>query len=232
VNNAFLLTRLIHARPTFQPFRDVTPVGILSVQPMVLVVNKEVPANSVREFIDWARERPGAVEYASAGAASYGHLATALFAQMAGLKMVHVPYQGEAPMTMALRAGQVKAMMTASSPSIMGAIKDGQIKLLGIAAAQPVPWMPGVPLVSQALPGFVTEVWYGFVAPAGTPPAAVTRINAAMNQALASAEIRDRFMASGARAVNVTPAEFAAALKEENARWERSVGQLGIRIES
>lgn len=231
VNNGFLLTPLIHAKPTFQT-KDFTPVGILSVQPMVMVTNREMPAANVREFIEWARARPGAVEYASAGAASYGHLATALFAQTTGLKMVHVPYQGEAPMTMALRSNQVKLMMTAPSPSIMGAVKEGSLKLLGVASSKPVSWLPGVPVVGDSVPGFVTEVWYGFVAPAATPPAAVARINAAMNKALAAQDIRDKFAASGAQAVNVTPAEFAAALKQENARWEQSVPKLGIRIEA
>ncbi len=231
VNNGFLLTPLINPKASFQPFRDFTPVGILSVQPMVMVTGASVPATNVREFVEWVRSRPGAVEYASAGAASYGHLATALFAQQAGLQMVHVPYQGEAPMTMALRSGEVKLMMTAPSPSIMGAVKEGSLKLLGVASAQPVPWLPGLRTVGEAVPGFVTEVWYGFVAAAGTPPAAVARINAAMNKALATQEIRDKYAASGAQAVNVTPEQFALALRQENARWEQAVPKLGIRIE-
>lgn len=229
VNNAFLISPLLQSKPLFQT-RDLRPVGILSISPMVLVTNKTVPANDVRGFIEWAKQQ-SSVEYASAGPASYGHIATALFAERAGLKMLHVPYKGEAPMTMALRGNEVKLMITAPSPSIMGAVKAGDLKLLAVAAARPVSWLPGVPLVSEVLPGFSTEVWYGFVAPAATPNAAVERLNAAMNKALASQEIRDKFHANGAQAVNVSPAEFEAALRKENAVWEESLPKLGIRIE-
>src|SRR5690606_18069214 len=131
-----------------------------------------VPANGVQEFIEWAKAHPGAAEYASAGASSLGRLYTALFAQQAGLNMVHVPYQGEAPMTMALRAGEVKFMMTAPSSSIMGAVRDGKLKLLGVASPKPWPLLPGTRLAAEAVPGFDAKVWYGFVAPIGTPPAA------------------------------------------------------------
>ncbi len=231
VNNALLTTPLMLSKPPFQPLKDFKAVGLISRQPMVMVVNKDVPADNLRQFIDWIRRQPNAVEFAAAGIGSYGHIASAMFFQLTGLRGLFIPYKGEAPMTMAVRSGEVKMLMTAPSPPMMGAVKEGQLKLLGVAGDRAPPWMPDAPLIKDVVPGMVTEVWYGFVAPASMPQATVQRINQAMNKALTTPEVRDRLMSTGTQVVTVSPEELTESLVRESRQWETTLPKLNIRLD-
>ena len=180
VNNGFVITPLLNPKAGYDALRDFTAVSLVTTSPMVLVVNNEVPADNVAEFIDYIRSRPAGIEYGSAGTASFGHMATALFSQATGLNMVHVPYKGEAPMTMALRTGEVKALITTPSPTMMSAVRAGQLRLLGVASQRPAPLLPGVRPIAETVPGYAAEVWFGLFAPTGTPPEHVARLNEAL----------------------------------------------------
>ncbi|RZI95907.1 MAG: tripartite tricarboxylate transporter substrate binding protein, partial [Rubrivivax sp.] len=158
VNNGFVITPHLNKQAGYDALKNFTAVSLVTTSPMVLVVNNEVPSSTVPEFIEYIKSRPAGIEYGSAGTASFGHMATALFSQATGLNMVHVPYKGEAPMTMALRTGEVKLLITTPSPSMMGAVRDKQLKLLGVASTKPAPLLPGVRQISDTVPGYSAEV--------------------------------------------------------------------------
>jgi tripartite-type tricarboxylate transporter receptor subunit TctC len=231
VNNGLVITPLVNRQAGYDPVKDFAPISVVSTSPMVLVVNNAVPANTVPEFIAYARSQAKGVEYGSAGAASFGHMATALFSQAAGVDMVHVPYKGEAPMTLAVRSGEVKVLITTPSPSMLGAVKQGQLKLLGVASTGPAPLLPGVPRIGDTVPGYSAEVWFGLLAPAGTPPEIVAKINDAVARAVALPEIREKFAGVGALAVSNSPAAFGQTVKADYARWGDLIRKTGIKAE-
>lgn len=231
VNNGLVITPLVNKGVGYDPIKDLTPVSIVSTSPMVLLVNSELPVRNVREFIDYAKKVPGGVEYGSAGTASFGHMATALFSQSTGLKMTHVPYKGEAPMSMALRSGEVKVLITTPSPTIMGAVKDGKLRLLAVASAEPAPLLPGVKRVSETVPGFTADVWFGLFAPRGTPPDVVARLNTALATVLASPDIKEKFAGVGASAESDAPQVFGRIVRDESARWADLIAKTGIKAE-
>src|SRR5690606_32013789 len=136
---------------------------------------------------------------------SFGHMATALFSQATGVNMVHVPYKGEAPMTMALRSVEVQALITTPSPSMIGAVKQNQLKLLRVASTKPAPLLPGVKQIADTVPGYSAEVWFGLFAPAGTPPEHIARLNGALAQVLAMPDIKEKYAGVGASATHSAP---------------------------
>lgn len=231
VNNGFVITPLVNKSANYDPVKDFAPVSVVSTSPMVLVVNASVPANDVRSFIEYAKAQPAGIEYGSAGTASFGHMATALFSQATGLNMTHIPYKGEAPMSLALRTGEVKVLITTPSPQIMGAVKEGKLKLLGVASAKPAPLLPGVKQISDTVPGFTAEVWFGLFAPKGTPPETVAKLNAALVKVLAMPETKEKFASVSAQAESTSPAIYAKMVREESARWADLIAKTGIKAE-
>ena len=231
VNNGVVITPYLYKQAGYDPIKDLSPISVVTTSPMVLVVNPSVPANDVREFISYVKSQPKGIEYGSAGTASFGHMATALFAQATGLEMVHVPYKGEAPMTMALRSGEVKVLITTPSPSMMGAVREGKLKLLGVASTQPAPLLPGVRQISDVVPGYSAEVWFGLFAPAGTPPEIIAKLNEAVAKVVAMPEIKEKFAGVGALATSNLPAAFGQIVKAESVRWGDLIRKTGIKAE-
>ena len=172
----------------------------------------------MREFVNYVKAQPAGIEYGSAGTASFGQMATALFSQATGLNMVHIPYKGEAPMTMALGSGEVKVLIATPSPSMMGAVGEGKLKLLAVASNQPAPLLPGVKQVFDTVPGFTAEVWFGLFAPAATPPEVVAKLNDAMVKVMGAQDIKDKFAGVGALAVSNSPAAFSQIVRAESVR--------------
>jgi tripartite-type tricarboxylate transporter receptor subunit TctC len=222
-NGPSAIVPLLQKDVGYDPVKDFAPVSLVSIAPLVLVLHPSVPAGNVKELVAWARTQPGGVEYATAGAGSLGHLATELFAKEAGLKLVHVPYKGQAPSTMAVLNGEVKMLLTTSSDSMGAAVKDGKLKLLGVSTAKPSPLMPGAPTIGQSLQGFEVNVWFGILAPAGTPAPVITRLNAAIRTVLADPEIQRKFMGYGSIATASTPQEFATMIGAEVPKWKSVV---------
>ncbi|MGE0097389.1 MAG: Bug family tripartite tricarboxylate transporter substrate binding protein [Hydrogenophaga sp.] len=231
VNNGFVITPHLNKQAGYDALKNFTAVSLVTTSPMVLVVNNEIPANTVPEFIEYIKSRPAGIEYGSAGTASFGHMATALFSQATGLNMVHIPYKGEAPMTMALRTGEVKLLITTPSPSMMGAVKERQLKLLGVASSKPAPLLPGVKQISDTVPGYSAEVWFGLFAPAGTPPAHIAKLNDALAKVLAMPEIKEKYAGVGASATHSTPAAFNEITRAESARWSDLISKTGLKAE-
>lgn len=203
----------------YDPIRDFAPVSLVSIAPLTLVVHPSVPAGDVKELIAYAKTQANGLDYASAGAGSLGHLATELFAKEAGIKLVHVPYKGQGPSTMAVLNGEVKMLLTTSSDVQDSAVKAGRLKLLAVSTAQPSPLMPGAPTIGQSLPGYETSVWFGILAPAGTPAPVIARLNAAIAEVLKDPELQKKFVGYGCVATPSTPQAFGTMIAAEVPKW-------------
>ena len=168
------------------------------------------------------------MSFAITGAGSLGHLASELFGKDAGIKLVHVPYKGQGPSTMAVMNGEVKMLLTTSSDTQDAAVKAGKLKLLGVSTAKPSPLMPGAPSIAESLPGYDVAVWFGILAPAKTPPAVIAKLNAAIREVLAQPDIQKKFVGYGCIATPSTPQEFAAMIGAEVPKWKSVVESAKI----
>ena len=216
----------------YESLKDFSPVSLVSTAPLFVVVNGAVPAATVRQLIDYAKAQPNPLEYATAGIGSLGHLSSELFARAAGIRMTHVPYKGQAPTTNAVLTGEVKVLITTSSAAMNSHIAAGKLKLLAISSAEPSPLAPaGTPLVNQTLPGYVVDIWFGILGPAGMPAEVVGRLNDAIGKALAQPDVQTRFTGFGVVATHSTPKRLADLIAEEVPRWAQVVREAGIRAE-
>ncbi len=206
------------------------PITVLALVPNVVTARAELPAGSVRELIAYAKAHPGKVTYASQGNGSTSHLSASMLQSMAGLDLVHVPYKGEGPALVDLVAGRVDIFIG----NLAAALKfhqSNRAKILAVASTRRSPVLPDVPTVIEAgLPGFVTSAWFGLVAPPGTPPAVLAKINADAVEALKLPDVRARFLEQGAEPVGNTPAEMAAFVREEMARWQEVIRSANVTL--
>lgn len=231
-NNGVVIAPLLNDKAGYDALKDFKPVTLVTAVPMVLVANKtNVPANNLKDFLQYARQQSNGIMYASAGTASYGHLATARFSQMAGLKVEHIPYRGEAATTLAVRTGEVQMLMTTPSAAMLGQVQQGNLTMLGVATPHPSPVVPGAPTIDSVVPGFSAEVWFGLLAPAGTPDGVVQKINTAMVKIMNDESLKARLMPTGALPRTSTPAEFAEIMKSETAQWRDIITQYNIKAD-
>ena len=225
------INQSIYPRLPFDPIKDFAPITLVATVPNVLVVNPEVPANSVAELIALAKAKPGELNFASSGNGSSIHLSGELFKVMAGVDMVHVPYKGSGPAVIDLLGGQVE-MMFDNLPSSAPHIKAGKLRPLGVTSKERSPTLPDVPTIAEAgVPGYEALSWFGVLAPAGTPDAVVARLQEEIAKALADPAMQARFAELGAVPVGDTPAEFAAFIGTETAKWADVVQKAGITLE-
>jgi tripartite-type tricarboxylate transporter receptor subunit TctC len=226
VSNPFILSKL-----PFDTEKDLVPVSLVTRVPHVLTVHPSVPARSVKELIALAKARPGSLLYATAGNASSNHLATELFAYMAGVKLVHVPYKGAGSALTSMLSGET-AMMVATLASAVQHFKTGRLIPLGISTIARDSTLPNVPTVAEAgVPGYEVFEWQGVVVPTGTPAPVITRLHQEIVKALAVPEVRERIVGVGARPVGSTPAELGAHIKKELAIWSKVVKAAGVRVD-
>jgi len=214
----------------YDPRTSFTPVALMARVPNVLVVNPQVPARDVRELIALAKARPGELHYASGGNGSAAHLAMEYFKLKADIDVVHVPYRGTAPAVTDVLAGQVEMIMT-GVPAVQQHVKAGKLRALGVSSLVPVASMSGVPTIATTLPNFEAIQWYGIVAPAGTPPEIVLRLNAEINRSLGTEKLKERLESEGAEAAPDSPAAFGALISSEIARWKPVVARANMRPE-
>ena len=213
----------------YDVLKDFTPVVQLVNSQFVLSVRSSVPVNSVKELIALARAEGGKLAYASSGIGSSNHLAGELFKTMAGIAMAHVPYKGAGPALSAVLAGEVGVIFS-SSASVIGHARAGRVRMLAVTGPKRTPIMPDIPTIAESgVPGYSVTGWYGFVAPARTPKAVISRLNAAVNDALPG--LRERYASLGADVSGGTAPEFGAFLKEEHEKWGRVVKLSGARVE-
>ena len=213
----------------YDPIKSFTPISIFATGPNVLVVNPELPVKSVKELLALVKQKPGELNYASAGVGSFQHLGGELFKLMAGANMVHVPYKGGGPAMQDVIAGHVKIIFS-SLVQTTPFIQSGQLRALGTGGAKRSSVLPDVPTIAEAgVPGYVADNWWGIVAPAGLPAPIAEKLYKASQAALKAPELKAQFDREGASVVVMTSDEFAEYIKTEIVKWGRVVkeGKIG-----
>jgi tripartite-type tricarboxylate transporter receptor subunit TctC len=214
----------------FDPAKDLAPVSLAFTTDNALIVNPNMPAQTVAEFLALARSRPGAFSYGSAGAGSSTHMAAELFRLAAGIQVLHVPYRGSAPALNDTVAGNVQFMVD-QLPSCIGQIQAGRVRALAVTGPRRSPLLPEVPTVAEAgLPGAENTSWGAVLVPAGTPEAAIARLGAAVREAVGVPAVKERMAQAGADAAASSPAELAALMRREAERWGKVVKDAGISV--
>ncbi len=215
---------------SYDPLKDFAAISNIGANGFVIAVNASLPVNNLKEFVEYAKARPGQLNYGSGGPGSLTHLAAALFLQRAGINMVHVPYKGGAPALADTIAGQVQ--MYAGSPSeLIAHAKGGKLKLLGITSDRRNAQLPDVPAIAELYPGFKAVTWNGLLAPANLPKPVVDRLAQEMQKTMKDPAFLDRLAKMGLDPVPTTPAEFAAEMKNEYAMWRDVIKAAGISVE-
>lgn len=230
-NGPISIAPLLQKGVTFDPLRSFAPVSLVSKAPLVLVASEKVPVTDVAGLIAYAKAQGKPMMYATAGPGSLGHLSTERFLNQSGLQMVHVPYRGQALTTFAIFSGEVDLLLTTTSDSLNEHIRAGKVKLLGVSSSDTSPVAPGAAPIGKSLNGFVVETWFGMLAPAGTPPEIVEKLNAALKSTLSTPQIRERFLSYGVEAASSTPAELGALIAEEIPAWRQVIQQRNVKAE-
>jgi tripartite-type tricarboxylate transporter receptor subunit TctC len=226
---AHVVNPSLHAKLPFDWEKSFAPVMLMGRSPNVLVVRPDSPYHSVKDIIAAAKAHPGKLTFASQGSGTSAHLDGELFKALTGTNLTHIPYKGAGPALTDLLGGQVDMMFaTASAAGPM--IQSGRVRALGVTTKDrsPSPALATVPAIAETVPGYAADAWYGLLAPAGTPPAVITRLNAAARKAVASDLFRSKVESEGLVPTPGTPEELAAYLKSEEARWSKVVKDAHI----
>ncbi len=221
----------LYKKLPYDHIKDFAPVSLIGTVPNALVVHPSVPAKSVQEFIAYAKANPGKINYGSSGVGSPPHLSMELLRSLTGINLVHVPYKGAGPALADLLGGQVQAMCT-SLAGLINFIKSGRVRALGVTTAKRNPQLPDVPtIVESGIPGYEVTIWYAVFAPVATPRAIVQKLNTEMVKALNSPEMKERMALQGMDPAPSTPAELAAFVKVETAKWAKAAKDSGATAE-
>ena len=221
----------LQAKLPYDPVRDFAPITLIASAPLIVVVHPSLPVKSIAELVQYAKARPGQLNFASSGGGSIAHLAPEMLNAMAHVKLTHVPYKGTAPALVDLLSGQVQLMMN-SAVSMLSQLRGGKLRAIAATGARRLAALPELPTVAESgVPGYEVASWYGLLAPAQTPRAIVDRLNREVVAILRQPEVRDRLAADGAEAVGNSPEEFAAHIRRELARWAAVIKAAGIRPE-
>ncbi len=219
----------LYSRLPYDPDKDFTPVCGLALLPLVMAINAELPVKSVQELISYSKEK--SLNFASSGNGGAPHMAAELFKSVTGAPITHVPYKGSGPAVADLVGGRVQIMFDAA-PSLIAHIRSGRLRVLAAASAQRNPLLSDAPTFAElGYPKVAVSLWYGLLAPAGTPPPAVERLNREVVKVLESADVRQTLQARGAEPMPGTPQAFAAFMREERTKWAPVVKQAGIRLD-
>jgi tripartite-type tricarboxylate transporter receptor subunit TctC len=220
----------LSAKPGYDPFRDFTPVTVLVRQPIVLAVHSSLGIKSIGELVEYAKRHPG-LGYATSGAGNPQHYVGEWFRKMAGIEMTHIPYKGGGQAVTDFIGGQVPVAVLGSTP-LMPHHRAGTVRILAQSLHERAEALPDVPTFEEAgYKGLVIEQWQGVMAPAGTPPAVVARLNAEIVKALGNGGVRERYSATGLEAVGNSPEQFARQLRDDYEKFGRLTRELRIKID-
>jgi len=220
----------LYAKLNFDMPRDFAPISLVASTAYVLVIHPTVPVRSVKEFITLAKRTPDRLTYASSGLGGPAHLSGELFATLAGVRMVHVPYKGSSPGTTSVIAGETDAMFSNLVPALP-AIKAGRLRPLGVTSARGSSILPEVPPLAATLPGFDVEQLYGLLSPAGTSREIVRRLNAEIHKAVQNIDVKARLLNDGSEVLVSSPEEFERRISSEIAKWSKVIKAAGIKEE-
>jgi tripartite-type tricarboxylate transporter receptor subunit TctC len=231
VSSTFTTGAAIRTNLQYDAVKSFKPVAILGKGPLLITVPTDSPYKTLADLVAAAKASPGKLNYGTSGAGSINHFATELFTDAADIRMTHVPYKGMGPATNDLLAGQIQVLV-ASAPSILGQVKGGRVRALAVTSATRSPVAPDLPALEQSgFKGSATELWWGVLAPAGTPQTIVDRLNAEINKIVLSAEMKEFFLKEGAEPVAMKPAEFEALVAAEIERWKKVAKAADIKPE-
>lgn len=231
ITAAFTMGAAMRTKLPYDPINDLAPVTIFAIAPSMMVVHPSLPAKSVKELIAFAKANPGKLNYGSSGSGAPYHIATEMFKSMAGIDIAHVPYKGAAPAVVAALSGEV-ALLIANIISALPQAKSGRLRALGVTTLKRSPLAPHIPTIAEAgLPGYEFATWFGMLAPAGTPQAAIQRLYAESRQAVNTAELRAAVVADGADTAELTPDQYAQVIKSDIQRYTRLAKQIGMRVD-
>jgi tripartite-type tricarboxylate transporter receptor subunit TctC len=214
----------------YDPVKDLQPISFVTTLPLFLAVHPSVPASTVKEYIELVKSKPGQYNYGSTGIGSASHLIGEYFNYLAGLKMTHIPYKGGAPAMIGFMGGEVQSMFATGLDSLQH-VRAGKLKILAVTTEKPTDLAPGVPTVNESLPGFNGVLWFGLLAPAGTPPEVVAKVQDAVSKAVARPNVKKAFNDLSTDAVSNTPAEFSRVIAAELAQWNKVVKESGAKFE-
>jgi tripartite-type tricarboxylate transporter receptor subunit TctC len=211
----------------FDPARDLVPITNVASGPQVIAVGMGVPVKDLKELVAYAKANPKAINFGSAGVGTQTHLAAENFAHAAGIDIMHVPYKGESAAMTDLIGGQIQL----ATPNLGGAIahiQQGRLRALAVTSRERSPQLPDVPAASEVIPGFENAGWFGLMAPAGTPREVIDRVYRDSAKVLTSEEFRGKLLQQGMVPVANSPADFAAAIREESGRWAKVIKERGL----
>jgi len=213
---------------SFDPVKDFAPITEIASLPMMLVVHPSIPAKNLAEFIALAKASPAGLDYASSGPGTSTHLAAEMFNTMANVRLVHVPYKGNAEVFNALLGGHIKVHFSLV-PSGIPHVRAGKLRVLAVTSEKRLPYLPDVPTIAESgFPAYEISSWQGMLAPAGTPPAVVTKINGEMIELLKTPAMRERMAREGADPVGSSPQQFGERVKSEVDKWTRVAKAAGL----
>ena len=219
----------LYSKLPYDPVKDFTPVSGLALLPLIMAVNAELPARSVNEVIAYAKSNP--VNFASSGNGGAPHMAAELFKSVTGAPLTHVPYKGSGPAVADLVGGRVQIMFDAA-PSLIAHIRSGRLRVLAAASAERNRLLPEVPTFGElGYPKVAVSLWYGLLAPAGTPTPIVEKLNREVAKALGSPDVREKLLAQGAEPMPGSPDAFASFMQQEMAKWAPVVKQAGVKLD-
>ncbi len=226
-----VISPALYRKLPYDTERDFAPIAIANTTQLMLVAHISVPSKSVKELIALARAKPKLLTYASSGSGGISHLAAHLFSSMAGIELLHVPYKGMGPGLTDVVAGQVN--MVFPDPAVaLPHVRAGRLNALGVTGAKRVPSAPNIPTLAEAgVPGYEVPVWYGYLAPRGTPRVVIDKIHDGVAKAMAGTELRERYLSEGGDATVRGPEAFAALIREQLPKWARIVSDSGVRID-
>jgi tripartite-type tricarboxylate transporter receptor subunit TctC len=228
---AFAINAAAKKNLPYDPIKSFTPIAELSTLPLMLVVHPSLPVNSVQELVAMAKQKPGQLNYASSGSGTSPHLAAEMFKSMAGVDMIHIPFKGNAEASNALLGGHVPIYF-ALVPPFLAHVKSGALRALAVTTERRIDSLPHAPTIAElGYAGFEISSWQGLFVPAGTPPAAVARLNSEVGRIINLPEVRARIEREGATPVAGTAEQFGAKVASEIAKWKRVIEQSGAKLD-
>lgn len=221
VSSSMTTNSAVQTKMPFDPVKSFAPVAMFARGPFIVAVNNDFAARTPAELISAVKANPGKFNYASSGTGSVNHFATELLRSMApGFDITHVPYKGQGPAVTDVIGNQVQLMIS-SGPSILPMVRNGKLRAIGITSLQPSPVAPDLTPMAAAVPGYEFDLWWGLLAPAGTPAPIVNQLNQAVNQILASPQIKANFLREGALTSSISPQQFGEVIQKDVERWKK-----------
>ena len=209
---------VVYKKLPYDAIKDYAAITLTSIVPQIVVVTPSLPVKSIADLIAYAKANPGKVTFASAGNGASNHLSGELLNTMGGIKMQHIPYKGDSPSIVDVMSGTVNVALP-TAVAVMSHVKSGKLRAIAVTSSKRLPSLPDVPTVAETLPGFEAVSWGGVMAPAGTPPDIIAKLNTEINRIIRLPDVSEKLQALGAEIVGSTPEEFAAYVKSEIVKW-------------